>query len=249
MNDTLLTWLKSAGLDEQRAQIYLLCLSRGTATASELADASEIGRTAIYDNLRVLEERGFVQMVQRGKRKVFVPLHPKELYKRIDHQKEQLKDLLPDFLSLYGGTTATPSMQMFEGPYAAREVLEDVLQVTQKEYLYLSPAAETIQTVDLAYMKKWVERRVKKGILSRALRVKSKAMTGEAIFNAQEGYLRQIRYLPGYVDLKSTIYVYENNIGVISTKKEGRAFIIHSPDLAYSIRQVCEFLWSVSMKD
>ena len=249
MNTNLKSWLLGTGLDEQRAEIYLLCLSRGEAMASELAEDAKIGRTAIYDNLRVLEERGFVQMVQRGKRKVFVPLHPKELYKRIEHQKDQLKDLLPDFLGLYAGTTGHPSVQMFEGPYAAREVLEDILQVTQKEYLYLSPARETIQTVDVGYAKKWVERRVKKGIMSRALRVKSKMVDGEPVFNAQEGYLRQIRYLPTYVDLKSTIYIYENNIGVISTKKEGRAFIIHSPDLAYTFRQVCEFLWSVSMKD
>ncbi len=249
MNTNLLNWLLSTGLDEQRAEIYLLSLSRGEATASELADDAKMGRTAIYDNLRVLQERGFVHMVQRGKRKVFVPLHPKELYKRIDHQQEQLKDLLPDFLALYGGMTGHPSIQMFEGPYAAREVLEDILQATQKEYLYLSPAQEMIQTVDLTYMKKWVERRVKKGIVSRALRTKSKVVIDEPIFTVQEAYLRQIRYLPMYVDLKSTIYIYENNIGVISTCKEGRAFIIHSPDLAYTFRQVCEFLWSVSMKD
>lgn len=40
---------------------------------------------------------------------------------------------------------------------------------------------------------------------------------------------------------------YENNIGVIATRKEGAAFIIHSPDLAYSMRQLFDFLWSVSL--
>ena len=249
MNNNLLTWLTTTGLDEQRAQIYLACLGHGEVTASEIADELKMGRTAMYDNLRVLSERGFLNMVQHGKRKVFIPLHPKELYKRIENQKDQLKDLLPDFLSLYATSSHRPFVQMFEGPYAAREVLEDILQTVKTDYIYLSPSQEIAQVVDMAYMKKWVERRVKQGIKSRSLRVKSKVVQGQPIFNGQEEYLRQIRYLPMYVDLKSTIYVYENNIGVLSTNKEGACFILHSPDLAFTFKQICEFLWSVSMKD
>lgn len=248
MNNNLLAWLLSTGLDEQRAALYLAALSKGEATAGELATELKMGRTAMYDNLRVLEERGYIKTIRQGKRKLFVPLHPKELYKKFENQKEQLKDLLPDFLALYGNVSSQPFVQAFSGAYAAREVFEDILKVAKKDYVYFSPPDETVQTVDRDFIKKWIERRVKKGIMSRSLRVKSKSRIEDQLFNAEEPYLRQIRYLSGYVDLKSAVYIYENNIGVISTKKEGAAFIIHSPDLAYTLRQLFEFLWGISLK-
>lgn len=247
MRTNLLAWLSSTGLDEQRAEIYLAVLSLGETTASELAKKMNAGRTTMYDNLRVLEERGYIQTIRQGKRKVFIPLHPKELYKRIEGQKDQLKDLLPDFLSLYADKSSHPFVQLFSGPLASREIFEDILNVTKKEYIYFSPPKETIKTVDRSYMAKWVERRIKKGIRSRSLRVPSKEVKDER-FQAHPQLLREVRYLHGAMDLKSTIYIYEHNVAVISTASEASAFIIHSPDLAYSFRQIFEFLWGISLK-
>jgi sugar-specific transcriptional regulator TrmB len=195
MKNNLLSWLHSTGLDEQRAQIYLAALSRGEATASDLATDLKIGRTTMYDNLRILKERGYMQLIHRGKRKVFIPLHPKELYKKIENQKEQLKELLPDFLSLYANTSERPFVQMFDGNYAAREVFEDILRTTKKEYIYFSPPNETFKMVHEDWIKKWVTRRVKKGIQSRSLRVKSKTVPASPMFNEETEYLRHIRFI------------------------------------------------------
>ncbi len=246
MKENLLSWLKSTGLDDQRAELYLAALSRGEATAKDLAGDLKLGRTAVYDNLRVLEERGFVKTIFHGKRKVFVPLHPKELYKKFEAQKEQLRDLLPDFLALFAAEDKQPFVNLFKGRHAAREVYEDILEVTKKEYVYFSPPQLTLQVVDRAYIEKWIERRVKKGISNRSLRVSSQQVQDE-VFNQESKYLRQIRHLPAYVDLKSSIYIYEQKVGVIGTQKEGTAFIIHSPDLAFSLKQIFEFIWKVSL--
>jgi sugar-specific transcriptional regulator TrmB len=248
MKNNLLTWLLGSGLDEQRAEIYLAALQKGEATAAELADALHIGRTAMYDNLRVLEARGYVRTILAGKRKMFVPLHPKELLKRVETQKEQLKDLLPDFLALYAEKSTIPFVRVFHGPFAAREVFEDILATTKKEYVYFSAPSATLQRTDRVYMKKWIERRVKKGVTAQALRVKEKALPYDALFDDEAAFLRQVRYLPAYVNLDATIYIYEKNIASISTKKEGAAFIIHSGDLAFSLRQLFDFLWGISVR-
>jgi sugar-specific transcriptional regulator TrmB len=248
MKSNLLAWLVSTGLDEQRAELYLVALSKGEATASELAVATKLNRTAVYDNLRVLESRGYVKTVCIGKRKVFVALHPKELHKRFDALRDQLKDLLPDFLAIYAEKSSAPFVQSFTGPFASREVFEDILNSGVKDYVYFSSQGETIQTVDRAYMEKWVARRVAARISSRSLRVKLREVKGMDTFNNEATYLRQIRYLPGYVDLTSSIYIYGRNVAVISTKKENAAFIIHSADFSFSFKQLFEFLWSVSVR-
>ncbi|MBI2645122.1 hypothetical protein HYW94_03040 [Candidatus Uhrbacteria bacterium] len=246
MKNNLLSWLLSTGLDEQRASLYLTALTKGESTASELAKTMSLGRTAVYDNLRVLQKRGYMNVIQNGKRHVFIPIHPKELYKKFDSQRQQLKDLLPDFLALYSESGSQPFVQLFQGPYAAREVYEDIFTTTKSGYSYFSPPQLTLQVIDRSYIEQWVKKRVTKGITSRSLRVKAQNIVGEPVFNKESEYLRQIRYLPSYVDLKASIYIYEKNIGVISTIKEGTAFIIHSADLSFSLLQIFNFLWSIS---
>ena len=238
-----------SGLDEQRSKLYLIALSKGRATAADLAKELKVNRTAVYDNLRVLEEGGYVTVIHEGKRKIYVPLHPNDLFRAHKAKQQHLKELMPDFLSAYAKDTAGATVQMFEGPRAAREIYEDILRVTKEEYAYLSPPELTYKMIDETEMTKWVERRVKKGIRSRSLRVRGKNIPDVKEYNEEDPYLRKIKYLPNYVDLKSSMYIYENNIGVISTAHEGVAFIIHSPDLAFSMRQIFEFLWSVGMKD
>jgi sugar-specific transcriptional regulator TrmB len=248
MKTNILSWLKSSGLDEQRANIFLALLSLGESTAKQISEKVKLGRTAVYDNLRILEEKGYAKSIRLGKRQKFVPTHPKELYKQYESKKQQLKELLPDFLALYAEKNSKPFAQLFEGPYAAREIYEDILRVGEKEYVYFSPSELTLQVVNRKFIEEWIKRRVATGIRSRSLRVKSKTVPNAPIFNEETTYLRQIRYLNGFVDLKAAIYIYGNNIGVISTIKENSAFIMHSHDLAFSLKQIFEFMWQLSLK-
>ncbi|KKT69872.1 MAG: hypothetical protein UW63_C0043G0017 [Candidatus Uhrbacteria bacterium GW2011_GWF2_44_350] len=185
-----------------------------------------------------LREKGLLQVVKEGKRISYVALHPKELLKKAEAQKEQLKDLLPDFLAIYAEKSSSPFVQMFTGNLKVGE-----------DYIYLSPSQLTAKMVDPVFMKKWIARRVTKGLHSRSLRVRGQDVPDISEYNQEEKFLRQIRYLPSNIDLKGSIYVYGNNIGVISTEKEDSAFIIYSSDLAFSLREVFEFLWQVGMKD
>jgi len=249
MNTQLLAWLESAGLDKGRARIYLAALRRGEATAADLARDLKMTRTTMYDNLRILEERGFARTVRRGKRKTFVPLQPKELARRIREQGERLKDLLPAFLALSAGSAPPPFAETFSGPFAAREVFEDILRHAEGEYVYFSAPEETARTVDRRFMAAWVKRRVAKNIRSRALRVKAAAAARlDPAYAAEEPFLRQIRYLPSYVGLSCSIYVYGQRIGIIGTQREQAAYVIRSPDLAFSMKQLFEFLWGLGVK-
>ena len=241
MDKKLIAWLIENGLDKQRAELYLTALSLGEATAKELADEMKLGRTAVYDNLRILAEKGYIRILYRGKRKIYLPLSPKELYKKFENQRKQLQDLLPNFLAHYAEESRQPFVQIFEGPYAAREVYEDILRFTKKEYIYFSPPQLTLENVDKTFIANWIKRRVKKGIRVRSLRVRGKDVPDEPIFNEEAAYLRSIKYLPLYADLKASIYIYENKVGVISTKRESVSFIVQSTDLTYSLRSTDEF--------
>ena len=248
MNQNVHLWLKSIGLNEAQAAVYLSTLSVGDGNAKEIAEKSGVSRTGIYEYLVQLQEEGLVREVNVGNRKKYVALHPKELYKRQQGITLQLKDLLPDFLALYAQDSKAPFIQQFEGPQAFKEIFEDILGSGVREYSYFSAPNKTHNAVEKSFLKDWIARRVKKGIRARALRVPNDAAPKDELFNAEETYLRQIRYLPNYLDLKATVYIYGNNVGVISAHDEARAYLIYSPDFSSTMKSIFDLLWQVGTK-
>ncbi|WP_331233512.1 TrmB family transcriptional regulator [Natronorarus salvus] len=58
--------LEEAGLSPYQADAYVTLLDLGSASATEVADASEVPDPRIYDVLRALEAEGFVETYQEG---------------------------------------------------------------------------------------------------------------------------------------------------------------------------------------
>ncbi len=90
MNDTFLKRLRSSfDLNEYEAKIWMALLSKGVATAGELADISNVPRSRSYDVLESLEKRGFILM-KLGKPIKYLAVAPEEVVSRV--KKTVLQD-------------------------------------------------------------------------------------------------------------------------------------------------------------
>jgi sugar-specific transcriptional regulator TrmB len=74
--------LKTIGLNKYERNLWVALLSRGSSTAGELSDISNVPRSRCYDVLESLADRGFV-IVQPGKPMKYVAIHPKEALDRV----------------------------------------------------------------------------------------------------------------------------------------------------------------------
>lgn len=73
--------LKTIGLNKYERNLWAALLSRGTSTAGELSDISNVPRSRCYDVLESLADRGFV-IVQPGKPMKYVAINPREALER-----------------------------------------------------------------------------------------------------------------------------------------------------------------------
>ena len=79
----LLTQLKTDfRLNIYEAKIWTVLLSRGIATAGELADLSGVPRSRCYDVLESLEKKGFIIM-KIGKPIKYIAIQPEEIVERV----------------------------------------------------------------------------------------------------------------------------------------------------------------------
>lgn len=72
----LILKLKSFGLTEYEAKVYLALLDRAELTAEEISSLSEVPLPRVYDVLESLEEKGFVKIIS-GRPRRFEAVEPK----------------------------------------------------------------------------------------------------------------------------------------------------------------------------
>jgi len=97
-NEGMLNKLRTTfDLNIYEAKIWAALLTKGVASASELADVSGVPRSRSYDVLETLEKKGFI-LQKLGKPLKFVALKPEDVIKRLKsriHEKaeEHVKEL------------------------------------------------------------------------------------------------------------------------------------------------------------
>lgn len=80
--------LKSIGLNLYERRIWVGLLAKGSASAGELAEISNVPRSRCYDILESLAEKGFA-VIQPGKPLKFVAVAPEEALERLKKKIEQ----------------------------------------------------------------------------------------------------------------------------------------------------------------
>ena len=118
--NTLESIRNSMDLNIYEAKVYTALLSRGIASAGELADISGVPRSRCYDVLESLEKKGFVFM-KIGKPIKYIGIEPKEVVETLkkkarmdqNHQFalfeelknsetfDELKDMIADYIYHY----------------------------------------------------------------------------------------------------------------------------------------------------
>jgi len=79
-------------LNIYEAKIWTVLLSRGIATAGELADLSGVPRSRCYDVLESLEKKGFIIM-KIGKPIKYIAIQPEEIVERVKKDINEDKEL------------------------------------------------------------------------------------------------------------------------------------------------------------
>lgn len=104
MSEDFLKKIRSGfDLNIYEARVWAAILSKGVATAGELADMSNVPRSRSYDVLESLEKRGFIIM-KLGRPIKYIAVKPEEIVKRV---KKCLKDKADEEIKLVDNIQGT----------------------------------------------------------------------------------------------------------------------------------------------
>lgn len=101
VNRNTLLALKSLGLSDYEIKAYIANISIISGTATEISLASNVPRSKIYEVLKSLAKKGFVEII-RGKPLKFSVIPPHEIFEKSRNQmKEQMDDAENELSIIY----------------------------------------------------------------------------------------------------------------------------------------------------
>lgn len=248
--------LEDMGFAKKEIAIYMALLELDTATASELAQKTDINRVSCYDVLKILIRRGLVSKIVKNKKTYFQAGDPRRLldyldreqeeqHKRTEKQKQLISEVMPELLSVLNPHQTKTRVEFFEGAKGMREAYEDSL--TADGYYYAYANFETMHEGLPNFFPEYYHRRVKAGISGKGIFPDNPTTRKQIQHNKQE--LRESIIVTNKTfNFSPEVIIYNDKV-LIASWKEKIAVIIQSKELADLQKQTFELLWNALQKD
>lgn len=245
---TLENNLKSIGLEEKEARVYLAALELGPTNIQNLTRKSGVKRSTVAEMVKNLKSMNLLSETVKGKRKVFIAASPENLKKSIKAKEQLLNEILPELRSINNVGAVKPKIMFFEGKDGIREIYKDTLSVKNKTTLWISPIQSMLDNIGEDFLNKYVEERTRLGIWVKSVYVTSQKVADYKYLKPEtfEKTLRKIRFTPEEISIANTMCIYDDKVAIMSSQKESFGFVVESRDYANMMSVYHNLLWEIS---
>ena len=256
--DSIRTYFAKLGLETEIADIYLALHAHGPQTISALARNSRVERTRIYRLIDKLLASNLIEVESHYKHGIIKAAPIANLHILINEKEQELRNL-QDELGLIEQVLARNSLsspatrvQFYYGREGIRQMLWNQLE-TKGEMVGYNYRIDD-EATGKAYMRRWAEEFIKRGLQSRLLTGddfaascrEGKQALGEDVGERIPGI--QYRYIaPNDFPITHSCESYDSVVAYYQWHRgEIFGFEIYNQSIADAQRQLFELLWAKS---
>lgn len=245
-------WLKSLGLNEKQSLLYQHLLTKGGATASELAKDLGEQRTNIYLLLDVLMQFGLAEKNESTPVAQFKATNPNKLQELMTARQRalatssvQMKQALPELLGLYHLNTAYDGMAYFEGLKGYEAALEDMNKTDGEVCVFGATKLEEVRPDAWDVLMKSLKKRALK-------KIKTRIIFEEAIRHSVTLSVDQSPLLKQYMQARfwggssfeGEVAIYDNAVVLTSYDDKLISLVIKNKAIAATFQAIFETAWA-----
>ena len=237
------------GLTRNEVKVYLALLEMGSTSAGDLIKKVELHRTAVYDMLERLIEKGIVTYVMISRIKHFEVIEPHQLLNYIDQRKDELdgykKEIekrLPELNIKRKLSKESQEATVFKGKQAIKTIAEDVIRIGKPMYVYGAEGKlkETFPVYYQIFHRKRLEKKIPiKIIYNERIRKKKRDKELKDI---------EIKYLPNQFETPANTWVFGDMVAIVVWSEQPIATLIRSKDVAKAYHTNFDLLWHLAKR-
>ena len=237
-NDNLGEKLRSLGLTEKEARVYLALLEFGTQPASVIAKKTGFPRPTVLFLFDHLVREGYVRKSQRGRAQYFYA-DPKDLegavQERMSAQKKTLAEAIPLLQEFKNPFTASPRITFFEGIDGCKQAYRLLLE-SKTEIFEFASHHDLLRLGD-AFMKEFIKERAKRKIFIHPICLRTPVHEAFKKLGKKE-HRNLLMFGKEFGELYSSISIFDNHVLLLNLYGDAFAILIESPQVAQSLRTI-----------
>lgn len=231
--------LKKMGLDEDESEIYLELLRLGGARASVVARNVGIKRTTVYPILKVLAQKGFVNVYFRKNTRFYYAQKPARVASLFEKKLELFESIIPNLETIEKKQAEVFGLRFIETVDELKEFYGEIIDDYKNKEYYIIGSTLGWEGLDPKFFVKYRKDRAKNKIRTKLiLSAESKEINPE-----EKELLREYKYLPAKYKFKSTVDIFEDKILVVSPELSSLAVVIAVPAMVDVFKGVFDMLW------
>jgi sugar-specific transcriptional regulator TrmB len=243
--------LRSIGLSNYEARVYLALIELGEATTGQIQKQAGLNSGRIYEILNGLNKKGFITELKKNKTKIFKPVNPRQAYKLLEEkekslekQKESFRKILPSLLSKINNKKEEVNIEIFTGMNGLKTAYAKEIEFSNKNSkLYiLSVLSEEAYSKELYDFFIYNQQPLRE---KHNLKIK-KILAEKARKKRKEQHERsaEIKYLPYTSPVAINII---EDLSIIGIELDNPVIItIENKETADSFRKHFDILWKIA---
>ncbi len=224
------------GLSDKEANVYLICLKTGQATANRIAELARLARSTTYDILDKLKSFGLITTCIVDNKTNFIVNNPDILLTSLEEKKVLIKNILPSLKSTYKQVEDKPFAEVFQGKTAIIKILDEIVD-NAKNLRIMGSIGNALDKIGY-HPDKFRLKRIERNIPSRQILEESSESR-----RIKKDKLTNIKFLASLKDSKEAMFIFDENVYHLLLQYEISAIKIKSKDHARAMEILFDELW------
>ncbi len=237
--------LSKIGLSEHESSVYISLVKMGPMTVSGISRETRLHRPSVYKVLPELQEKGFVSVTPKGKRKKYVAEPPRRLRALVENMGSNFDNMLSELEAEYGSSETKPIIKYLEGGSGIKFVFEDLITSLKRGetyYRYTSESEKDKSKANKYLPQDFRKRRDNKDI-------ERLVICNESTFGRKkqkQTLNRSLKMIPAEYDLFDydvSMFIYDDKVAYIDYNTE-TAFIVENKTISEFQKKIFRLLYN-----
>lgn len=236
-----ITSLRSVGMPEKAAEIYLSLLGTTKATISEIARTTGVKRATCYEYIDHLLKENFIERLPIGKRMYYSAIEPKKVLQSFRKKATALENTLNELEKVHDTAVNKPRIVFYEGKRELRQIYEDLFKTVGDAYS-IFPAETFFQNFTEEDYDEFDKEISAHALKSRDLFVADKHYRKIKEIRAKNGGEKLDKRLPSSFTSNVDVLIFSDKVALISLR-DLSAIVIENKDIADLFKNMHSFMW------
>lgn len=232
--------LEDLGLSQAEIKVYISLLELGASSAGKILERSGLQNSVVHRTLNSLIEKGIINYIYEGKKRVYQATEPDHFFNYIDEKKERFKQILPELMAKRDFAKEHEMASVYKGIRGIKEVYNILRNEKAKEYLSFGGGRQCEERMGTVWWKNHHIKRIANNLPSMQVFDKTVKVFGKGLVRKK---ISKVRYLPAdFAQFQETVIVGDLTAITIFTEN-AYSILIKDKSVTEGYRKYFEFLW------